>query len=105
MSKETRIIRSISNEPGTLTPDSGAPAQVWFNLVVTQEFIDGTPGFREGSGTIQFIDPRLAEEFFLSSHHAALRSESVQVRIMLITIERFLTVGPIRWDDALSAER
>lgn len=97
MKRETRVIKRFTDEVGTLSEGDVLPARVRFSLTVTRDFIDGIPGMMDGFGTIQFIDPRRAGEFFSSRGSATLKNENVQAEILVIALGEFKTTGSISY--------
>ena len=73
------------------------PAEVRFSSTVTQKFMRGVSGLKDGYGSLQFTDPCRARDFSAG----ALRSKNVLTSI-LMNAKGFKTVGTVIWDGAPS---
>jgi hypothetical protein len=95
MSRETREVRRISNQKGTITDKAGSSAKVRFSLIQTQDFIDGMPMLKSGEGSLVFESRSDAWSMTNTPDSKTLVGGGVRAEVLVISEDSFKTTGPI----------
>lgn len=91
-----RLIRRITDKPGTISDDRGKTAKVRFSLTQWQEMLERTiPGMQSASGNIEFKATADARHFMDSPDRAILRGGGIEATINLLTETTFDVTGTI----------
>lgn len=96
MSRETREIRRIDDQEGTLTDKAGKTAKVRFSLVQTEDFIDEVAMLRSASGTLEFESRSEAWAMTESGENKTLKGGGIQAEVLVISIDSFRVTGAIK---------
>ena len=95
MSRETREVRRISNQKGTITDKAGSTVKVRSSLSQTQDFIDGIPMLKSGEGSLEFETRGDAWNMTNTPESKTLRGGGIQAEVLVISEDSFETTGPI----------
>jgi hypothetical protein len=104
-----KTIRLISNEAGTITGRMQTNVKVHFDLIETQDFVDGLPDLEFGFGNLRFGDEATAQISSLARFRAplVLAGGGIQTTILLNGPNAFTVMSVIKEicidDSALAA--
>ena len=97
MGQETKIVRSIRDAAGTISYLRSAVLPVHFDLLETQEFLNGLPVFSLSLGNLRY-DAKSERIFsaFVSSHaRLILEGGGIQATVYLHKANEFTVMGTI----------
>jgi hypothetical protein len=95
MSRETREVRRVSNQQGTITDKAGSAVKVRFSLTQTQDFVDGIPTLRSGEGSLDFESRGDAWKMTSTPESKTLAGGGIKAEVLVISEVWFKTTGPI----------
>ena len=98
MLRQMRTIRLISNEAGTISDSVHTKIKVHFDLVETQDFIDGVPDLEFSFGNLRFGDEASPQISSLVRRRAplALSGGGIQTTILLNGPNAFTVMSVIK---------
>jgi hypothetical protein len=98
MGRETKEIRRIYNEEGTLTDEFGLTARVRFSLVQIQDFINDIPTQTgaNGNGSLEFENAHDAWNMTNSPEKKKLKGGGIEADVLVVSEDSFCVTGPIK---------
>jgi hypothetical protein len=98
MRREMKTIRLITNEAGTITDSVHTKVKVHFDLVETQDFVDGVPDLEFGFGNLRFGDEATPQISSLALFGApvVLAGGGIQTTILLNGPNAFTVMSVIK---------
>jgi len=98
MLREMKTIRLISNEAGIITDRVHTKVKVHFDLVETQDFVDGVPDLEFGFGNLRFGDEAKDRISSLARFRAplVLAGGGIQTTILLNGPNAFTVMSVIK---------
>jgi hypothetical protein len=98
MHREMKTIRTIANEPGTISNSAHTSVGVYFDLVETRDFVDGIPDLEFSFGNLRFpeeADPRI---FTLAQFRAplVLSGGGIETTILLNGPNAFTVMSAVK---------
>lgn len=94
--RESRAIRSMSGQYGTLTNKAGSATTVRFSLIETQHFIDGSPTQKTAEGTLEFTNVADARRMITTPETKTLKGGGIQAEVSIITEDSFSVIGEVK---------
>ena len=95
VSRETKAIRRINKQDGTLTDRAGIVANVCFSLMQTQDYVDGLPTLRSAQGTLEFEKTSEAWDMFHSPEKKTLKGGGIQAEVLVVSVDSFRVTGAL----------
>ena len=96
MSRETREIRRIYNQEGTLTNKAGSVAKVRFSLIQYQDFIDGIEILKHATGTLEFENRVGVWQMTTGPESKTLSGGGIEAQVLVLSEDSFSVTGPIK---------
>ena len=96
MSRETREIRRINAQRGTITDKAGSVANVRFSLIQYQDFIDDLPMLKSAKGTVEFESRGEAWTMTAEPESKTLKGGGIEAQVLVLSEDSFSVTGPIR---------
>jgi hypothetical protein len=98
MSNEMRTNRVMLDEPGRISDGFTLNIKVRFDLIETQDFMEGKPGLKFVYGNLRYegklVPPRL-NSCVLCGTRVSLRGAGIQTAIRLINLNAFTVMSAI----------
>jgi len=100
MCNEVRVTREILNANGILSSPRFSDIQVRFDLIETQDFVDGIAGGKFSYGNLRFVDKPAApvREFLMSHTRLVLKGGGIQTTVCFNELNAFTVVSEILGD-------
>lgn len=96
MSRETKEVRRISNQKGTITDKAGLAVKVRFSLIQTQDFVDGIPTLRNAEGNLEFENRADAWKMTSAPESKTLKGGGIEAQVLVLSEHSFSVTGPIK---------
>jgi|SRR5580658_6405766 hypothetical protein len=98
MAREMLTKRVIINKPGTLSDCLHTRVKVYFDLIETQDIVDGVPDLEFGFGDLRFGDEVRPRILLLARSHTplVLAGGGIKTTILLSGPNAFIIVGVIK---------
>ena len=98
MRREMRTTRVILNKPGTLTDRVRTNVKVLFDLVETQDIVDGVPDLEFAYGNLRFEDELNSHVLVLthSRKPVVLEGGGIQTTILLLGPHAFTVMSVVK---------
>jgi hypothetical protein len=98
MAREMFTKRVITNKPGTLSDCLRTKVKVHFDLIETQDIVDGVPDLEFGFGDLRFRDEVRPRILLLALSHTplVLAGGGIKATILLSGPNAFIVMGVIK---------
>jgi hypothetical protein len=95
MARETRVTRRINWQKGILKDKAGLVVKVQFNLIQTQDFLDGMPMLKRAEGSLEFESGSDAWNMTSMPESKTLVGGGIRAEVIVMSENSFKTTGPI----------